>query len=700
MPVSWDKDGYIKFALDFEIDRFAADNIGILEGCAVSANGTDTNVNWTAGCVRHGNSETVVGAGSLNLSGYQHTVYPRKVLMFVDATDNIVKAVVGTTEATVPVNKIGRYTRKPLPPDFGGSYTLATGDVVLAEVWLRILTQVIQATDVTDRRVFIGLQKDDGDYEFVKVGTLYQGRRLSDRTIVASNSSATTAYDALIADLNTQKAGIGTVIDRGTGHTHVPGIYARNTYRDGIIYDDELKVAPIQVEPDLVISNFDGGATVEWTSNWTIWDDTVYPCHAGVQNIKAKAPVSSSVWINKHFAVPVNLKNGSFLVRFSIDETERSSYNGIKLAFTSDNWAHWAELWCPGLASLYGWSSGLTEVQTHNCNDATSGVDWTAINDIRIWSYANAGGDCNYYFDTFQFFRNRLRRGTIVWTTDEAPYAWEYQRPYLDQYGWRGCIAWGSNNLTGAPDPNYMAGLKKLARYSGWDVGPHSYEHVPADLLTEAEYARRYIRDMRAIRYYGLSEGASNIGIWANGATSYEHMRWAKQYFNIGRATMNYRIGFPNGAPLALPCYQDPTLVTAKNWVDNAESEGTLFVILIHNVRPTGAWWTPADMKEFADYLATKNVDVMTMSDLVTKYMLNSKSKTVESDEGTATVASGNATVTVKHQCRAVPKMVYVEGSDTETKSWWITDKTAAQFVINLPATTTADRTVKWRAWL
>jgi len=156
MPTSWDKDGYVKFALDYEIDRFAAEGIGVLEGCVVSANGTDTDVSWTAGVVRHSSAEIIIGASSLNLSALQHAIYPKKVVIFVDASDNTVKAVVGTTEAVVPMNKIGRYTRKPLPPDFGGSYALAAGDVVLAEIWLRQTGQYILTNDVTDRRSGIG----------------------------------------------------------------------------------------------------------------------------------------------------------------------------------------------------------------------------------------------------------------------------------------------------------------------------------------------------------------------------------------------------------------------------------------------------------------------------------------------------------------------------------------------------------------
>jgi len=158
MPISWDKDGYVKFALDFEIDRFAAEGIGVLDGCVVSANGTDANVSWTAGCVHHSNAEVLISASSLDLSTYQHATYPRKILIFVDATDGVVKAVAGDGQAVVPSTKTGRYTRKPIPPDFGGSFALAAGDVVLAEVWLRTTGLCILATDVTDRRSGIGNQ--------------------------------------------------------------------------------------------------------------------------------------------------------------------------------------------------------------------------------------------------------------------------------------------------------------------------------------------------------------------------------------------------------------------------------------------------------------------------------------------------------------------------------------------------------------
>jgi hypothetical protein len=176
MPVSWDKDGYVKFALDYEIDRFAAEGIGVLDGCVVSAIGTDTDVSWTAGSVRHGNGEAMISASSLNLSAYQHALYLRKVLIFVDATDSVVKAVAGDVQAAAPPTKTGRYTRRPVPPDFGGSFALAAGDVVLAEVWLRTTGQYILSTDVTDRRCIIPDMHGAASYIIWKAGSTYKAK--------------------------------------------------------------------------------------------------------------------------------------------------------------------------------------------------------------------------------------------------------------------------------------------------------------------------------------------------------------------------------------------------------------------------------------------------------------------------------------------------------------------------------------------
>jgi hypothetical protein len=152
MPIVNDKTGYVKFGLDFDSLKLAAEGIGVISGCGCSASGSDTNVAYASGIVRTGTGRFAITGSSINLVSYQHATYYKKIVVYVQSTTGTVMAVAGSVEQKVPADLSGRYTRKPVPADFTGSYALAAGDVVLAEVWLRPSGQYILAADVTDRR--------------------------------------------------------------------------------------------------------------------------------------------------------------------------------------------------------------------------------------------------------------------------------------------------------------------------------------------------------------------------------------------------------------------------------------------------------------------------------------------------------------------------------------------------------------------
>ena len=146
-------DGYIPFALDWDIMNQADQGIGVIDGCVCSASGTDMLVSYTSGKIKTSAGEVAVSASSVSFAGLQHATYYKKGVVYCDATDQTIKACVGNAETTVPGDKTGRYSRKPEPPDFSGTFDLAAGDVILCEIWLRPTGSYIQAADISDRRI-------------------------------------------------------------------------------------------------------------------------------------------------------------------------------------------------------------------------------------------------------------------------------------------------------------------------------------------------------------------------------------------------------------------------------------------------------------------------------------------------------------------------------------------------------------------
>jgi len=70
----------------------------------------------------------------------------------------------------------------------------------------------------------------------------------------------------------------------------------------------------------------------------------------------------------------------------------------------------------------------------------------------------------------------------------------------------------------------------------------------------------------------------------------------------------------------------------------------------------------------------------------------------VNENEGSATIANGNISVTVNHGLADTPSNIQVTGTHSEVKDAYVTNPGATSFTIQVDSAVTADRVVHWRA--
>ena len=66
---------------------------------------------------------------------------------------------------------------------------------------------------------------------------------------------------------------------------------------------------------------------------------------------------------------------------------------------------------------------------------------------------------------------------------------------------------------------------------------------------------------------------------------------------------------------------------------------------------------------------------------------------------GTATILSGNASVTVPHSLGASPGVALATGRDAETGQIWTSARSASSVTFTVPAPVTADRVIDYCLW-
>lgn len=79
------------------------------------------------------------------------------------------------------------------------------------------------------------------------------------------------------------------------------------------------------------------------------------------------------------------------------------------------------------------------------------------------------------------------------------------------------------------------------------------------------------------------------------------------------------------------------------------------------------------------------------------KYIIfNTKTGQGSQNSGTATIQSGNTSVTVPHSLIETPRIVIVTGRDSETAYAYVSDRNATHIIITVPNPVTVDREVDW----
>lgn len=203
-------DGYYLFGIDFnEISETDA-GFGVVSAvggeCSVSAPGTDYWISVTSGSVATSKSVYDISPTKITLSALQDATYPKKVIVYIDADDGIAKATAGNAASPIPSANVGRYTKVPVPPDFVSVNGLQPGDVVLSEIWLRPSGNVIQSTDVSDRRYLISnpentLASVGPNYTIYKDGSYYYARNGVTGATDYSDAVLTTLFQTVTAAL-------------------------------------------------------------------------------------------------------------------------------------------------------------------------------------------------------------------------------------------------------------------------------------------------------------------------------------------------------------------------------------------------------------------------------------------------------------------------------------------------------------------
>lgn len=503
----------------------------------------------------------------------------------------------------------------------------------------------------------------EADFEFCKEtmadkSTRYIGRRLKDNKVVAANASAETAYNATVACL--PAAGDGTIIDRATGFTGRGVCLNRYFNREPYASEYLLPTRP-ENTPSQVVSCFDGGAGVEWTNfspSFTGFTDDSTWCKYGTTSIKTTVDdTSNGAGMKKMWdSTPIDMTGKHFHLRIYIPDIQDIGAAGgrefmwVYIYTTDGTGTHLYTCSILGDQGImmqyfggdevngYGWCD--IDIRFSMLSVGGGTPDWTKVTGIGWRLHNRETHTMVTWWDALEILPNKLDKGVVIIKVDDYPWGingdgtgkpMTTMKPYMDKYGWKGVlVANGQSHddvfYGGVGGANYDAELKALYD-AGWDIASHSYEHNDMRAETDADNLRNIIKWFRWISSLGIKP--VHYIQYPGGKFNYGMLQKFRPYFYFGMSVggtfaVNQLQSWPpvnDMATTQVTC-EDLSYAQVQGRIDTATTNKELCVLLWHSIRTANPIWTPTNFGLLMDYIATKDVYVMTPTELITKYPL------------------------------------------------------------------------------
>jgi hypothetical protein len=244
---------------------------------------------------------------------------------------------------------------------------------------------------------------------------------------------------------------------------------------------------------------------------------------------------------------------------------------------------------------------------------------WATVNRIMFQVYSATGTTPNLWID--QIERNRgSRRGVVAIGFDDGfATTATLAKPYMDGYGFRGStnIILGRIGTNGFMSQAQIDGLAD----AGWDISAHAENDLTTLAFAAAE------TDVSAIKAYldDRNYKGRNIYVYALGGQNTALRAMVRKYFAAARGTSTSGQYLSRLNPTnftARQAGQAISVATITGWIAQAAADGRFLPLIFHNLPATTSLAEdvlPANFRAVMDYLATANVDVLTISEALAR---------------------------------------------------------------------------------
>jgi peptidoglycan/xylan/chitin deacetylase (PgdA/CDA1 family) len=306
------------------------------------------------------------------------------------------------------------------------------------------------------------------------------------------------------------------------------------------------------------------------------------------------------------------------VIRFFVKCDDWANINALEMMVSTSGYftSYWTSSFSYELANTPD-DEWLEITLTRSSFQNGSGTpDWATVNNIIFRLTAVNGTTPSIWVDDLTVYEE-AKKPIISFVFDDG---WESQftvaRPKLDEYGYK-ATAYIIPSGIGAANTFTQDHVDSLAR-NDWDISGHNLTNLGTLTLTQVE------ADVRDTKTYLSTHGykGSDHYAYPNGVANEAIKAIVQRYFTTGRNINRISQSSSYVSPMNInsyQVYQSISLVAAKAAVDAAIANNEWLILGFHDIKTTAAInieWPTADFNDLVDYIATKNVDVKTVSEV------------------------------------------------------------------------------------
>lgn len=394
-------------------------------------------------------------------------------------------------------------------------------------------------------------------------------------------------------------------------------------------------------QPSILMELFEAGHGYAKGSSGTLTNDTT-DFVTGAQSVKMTTDGAATVMqITKTYGSPIDLTNSYLLIRAKIDSFAKLGEFTLYIA-NEAGFVNWSilDLGAVGDGQTYHyledgiWQNIIVDLGMLQVGGGT--FNPAALTTIRVRAKdKGSAAPVNVWIDQVSAV-TKLPKGIVVITCDDG---WAVQdtamRPILDKFGFRP-TAYIIPDAVGTTNYLTLDAIKRLQYTSRWEMGLHHQTNLAT---MEAQFGIGYVENViQAGIEYGLANGFNGLHHFAlpNGAFDQKILNLMKKYFKTSRGIIygaNSSFPFleqcPIGDQYKIRCFDvrvSHSTATIQALFDRVETQKSVGIFNFHKIVTTLTGdvieYTIPNFTTIINYLATKNVLVMTMGELY-QYMLN-----------------------------------------------------------------------------